>query len=240
MRLYCDERGPRVFGRAERNAYRRRLGRGRRLWDLAARGHKAETAMGRAQRAQWSLAVEALALMPGEIVLDLGCGAGGAFAAPGQAVGSDGRVVGTDYSPRMLAQARATLAAHGWDNVEVRHGDASADPLGSGVYDAAIAAYSLSTVPDLHAAIEHLYAALCPGGRAFVGDVHFGWHPAARLLRRLYRMITAGNGDDIVAALCARFDSVEPVTRDDGRALSPQPGKSWPPITYVIARKARH
>jgi ubiquinone/menaquinone biosynthesis C-methylase UbiE len=194
--------------------------------------------MGRAQSAQWRLAVEALTLLPGETVLDLGCGAGGAFAVLRDAVGGDGRVVGTEYSPKMLAQARATVAENGWDNVEVRHGDASGDPLEPEAFDAAIAAYSLSTVPDLHAAIGHLYAALRPGGRVFVGDDRFGPHPAARLLRRLYRKITAGNGDDIVDALAARFDSVEPVTGKDGRALAPQPEKSWPPITYVIARKA--
>jgi ubiquinone/menaquinone biosynthesis C-methylase UbiE len=218
-------------------AYRRRLAHGRRLWNLTAGGHRADTRMGRAQQAQWRLAVRALDLSEGEVVVDLGCGAGSAFAALRDAVGASGRVVGTEYSPKMLARARATIAEHGWANVEVRHADASADPLEPGGYDAAIAAYSLSAMPDLPAAIEHLHAALRPDGRVFVGDVYFSPRMAGRVLRHIYRTITAGNGDDIATALRARFDTVNVVTDDNGRTLAARSDKTWPPITYLVARK---
>lgn len=221
-----------------RHTYRHHLNRGRRLWDLGARAHRPEGWMGRQQRAQWDLAVTALALEPGETVLDFGCGAGGAFPALRHAVGSRGHVVGLDYSPRMLALAGAVVAEHHWDNVEVRRGDASSTVLEPGRYDAAVAGYALSAVPDLGTAVQHLHAAIRPGGRVFVGDMQFGPHPAARLLRTGYRMLTGADAGDVPAALRQRFDTVEPVTDDAGRSLALPPGRSWPPISYVLARRS--
>ena len=59
-------------------------------------------------------AVEALALRPGAVVLDLGCGTGLSFAPLLQAVGPHGRVVGVEQCPEMLAQAAERLRRHGW------------------------------------------------------------------------------------------------------------------------------
>jgi ubiquinone/menaquinone biosynthesis C-methylase UbiE len=88
--------------------------------------------------------------------------------------------------------------------------------VGAGGYDAVVAATSLSTLPSLDAALDRVHAALRDGGRLLVLDMHFGPHPAARLLRAGYRLVVGGNGDDVLAALRRRFGAVEPVVGDDG------------------------
>jgi 2-polyprenyl-3-methyl-5-hydroxy-6-metoxy-1,4-benzoquinol methylase len=95
----------------------------------------------------------------------------------------------------------------------------------------------LSTVPDPAAAVDQLHAALRPGGRIFVGDMHFG--RSTRWLRAVYRAVTAANGKDVIAALRRRFASVETIVEDRGRTMVPSAGRSWPPLAFVIARKAR-
>lgn len=88
--------------------------------------------------------------------------------------------MGVDVSPKMLAAARAAADRRGRTDIELRVADASTADLGSSVFDAALGAFSLSTVPDLAAAVQRIYAALRPGGRLFVVDAHFrpgsrGW-----------------------------------------------------------------
>ena len=63
------------------------------------------------------LAVSRLALTPGDVVLDVGCGTGLSLGALRQGVGSRGRIVGVEQSPEMLALARARVAEHHWAQV---------------------------------------------------------------------------------------------------------------------------
>lgn len=66
-----------------------------------------------------ALAVERLALRPGEAVIDLGCGTGLSFPLLVPRVGEQGRVIGLDASPDMLALSRQRIEAGGWRNVEL-------------------------------------------------------------------------------------------------------------------------
>ena len=63
------------------------------------------------------LAVSRLALTPGDVVLDVGCGTGLSLGALRQGVGSRGRIVGVEQSPEMLALARARVAEQHWAQV---------------------------------------------------------------------------------------------------------------------------
>jgi SAM-dependent methyltransferase len=65
-------------------------------------------------------ALAALALQPGQTVLDMGCGTGLSLAGLRQAVGPQGRVIGVEPCPDMLAMARARVLAQAWANVPLQ------------------------------------------------------------------------------------------------------------------------
>lgn len=62
-------------------------------------------------------------IKPGDTVIDLGSGAGNDCFIARAETGADGKVIGIDFSPQMLAKARANAAKRGYDNVEFREGD---------------------------------------------------------------------------------------------------------------------
>lgn len=62
-------------------------------------------------------AVARLTLAPGQTVLDVGCGTGLSFGLLEEAIGPEGRIIGIDLSPEMLAHARALVARYQWRNV---------------------------------------------------------------------------------------------------------------------------
>ncbi|MGC9396719.1 MAG: class I SAM-dependent methyltransferase [Anaerolineae bacterium] len=70
-------------------------------------------------------AVAGLDLHASDTVLDLACGTGSNFPYLQQAVGSSGHIIGLDYTPAMLAEARKRVARARWDNVTLIRGDAA-------------------------------------------------------------------------------------------------------------------
>ena len=62
-------------------------------------------------------AIGRLQLAPGQTVLDMGCGTGLSFELIQEQIGSQGRIIGAELSPDMLARARQKVTAHGWQNV---------------------------------------------------------------------------------------------------------------------------
>lgn len=176
-----------------------------------------------------------MGLRDGDIVLDIGCGAGNAFAELRAAVGATGRVVGVDVSPKMVARARERISANGWANVEVRLADIGCTYLEPEAYDGAIAVFALSAVPDLGAALDRVHSALRPGAGLYFSDAHFRPGPP-QLLRSLYRLVSGANGDDIPAAARARFAIVAPVQGPTGPA--PHGERNWPPVAAGLATKA--
>lgn len=70
------------------------------------------------------LAVERLELQPGETVLDVGCGTGRSFEYLEPYIGPEGRIIGVDLSPEMLAVARRKAEHYGWANVTLMEGNA--------------------------------------------------------------------------------------------------------------------
>ena len=60
------------------------------------------------------LAVDRLALKPGEVVLDVGCGTGLSFSLVEERIGPEGGLIGVDPSPDMLAKARERVKRHGY------------------------------------------------------------------------------------------------------------------------------
>jgi SAM-dependent methyltransferase len=64
-----------------------------------------------------------LAPLPGEVILDVGCGVGLNFETIRDAIGPSGRLIGVELNPRMLEMARARIERHGWTNVELVQAD---------------------------------------------------------------------------------------------------------------------
>ena len=109
-------------------------------------------------------AVARLDLRPGSSVLDFGCGTGLSFGMLERAVGRDGRMIGVDASPDMLAQARRLVAHHGWTNVRLLEANAEGVALDLESVDAVLCFYT-HDIMQSDAAIETAAAALRLGGR---------------------------------------------------------------------------
>ncbi|MEP0545647.1 MAG: arsenite methyltransferase [Rhodothermales bacterium] len=110
-------------------------------------------------------------LADGQTVLDLGSGAGiDAFVAR-RIVGETGRVVGVDFTPEMVAKARANAARLGYDNVTFVEGEIEALPLDDASIDVALSNCVLNLVPDKARAFAEVYRVLRPGGHFCISDV---------------------------------------------------------------------
>lgn len=119
-----------------------------------------------AQQREATLA--ALALRPGERVLDVGCGPGLLAESAAAAVGTAGEVCGIDLSEPMVALARRRCAHLPWVAFEVA--DAVALPGAAERFDAVTCTQVLEYVADVDRALEELRRVLRPGGRLALVD----------------------------------------------------------------------
>lgn len=200
--------------------------RQQRFWDWASnKGGTAE----RVGTPYLHLAVKALALTGGESLLDVGCGTGIYFKALQPAVGPSGRIVGVEFSPKMRALAERRIAENGWQNVEVRAGDATKDDLGFEEYDVAVANTSLSAMTDAATALDSIYRALRPGGKLYVTDVQ-----PSGLFRAMYRLFAKAPGEEVASKVKARFDHVDLLDKN----ADPMPWRDKPMwFTLMLAKK---
>lgn len=111
------------------------------------------------------------ALLPGERVVDVGCGAGFDSFIAARMVGMEGSVVGVDMTSAMLAKARTSAAESGATNVTFREGYAEALPVSDGWADVVISNGVLNLVPDKAVALREMARVLKPGGRAQIADI---------------------------------------------------------------------
>lgn len=113
---------------------------------------------------RWRAVTVREAVRPGDRVLDACCGTGDLAIAAG-AAGAD-RVVGVDFSERMLGRARRKAPGLEWVQADVL-----ALPFDDGSFDAAVVGFGIRNVEDLGAALGELRRVLRPGGRLGVLEI---------------------------------------------------------------------
>ncbi len=107
----------------------------------------------------------------GDVVVDLGSGAGNdAFIARHQ-TGETGKVIGIDFTPAMIERARQNNDARGFTNVEFRQGDIEKMPVTANTADVIVSNCVLNLVPDKDAVIKEIYRVLKPGGHFSISDI---------------------------------------------------------------------
>lgn len=118
-------------------------------------------------------------IRPGDVVLDLGSGAGNDCFVALRETGPTGRVVGVDFTPSMVERARANARRRGVDDAQVQFLEGDIErriPLSDATVDVVVSNCVLNLVPDKGAVFAEMLRVLRPGGHFSVSDIVLEGH----------------------------------------------------------------
>lgn len=179
-------------------------------------------------------------LKPGEIVVDLGRGAGFDCFLASRQVGDNGRVIGVDMTPAMVSKARANAAKGNYRNVEFRLGEIESLPIADATVDAIISNCVINLSPDKQRVFAESYRVLKPGGRLAIADiVAFGEPPEA--MRRDMALLTgcmagASPVHEIEAMLeTAGFERIRVAPKNESKSFIRAWAPNAPITDYIVS-----
>lgn len=130
----------------------------------------------------------------GDTIIDLGSGAGNDCFIARNETGENGSVIGIDFTPAMIEQARANAWKLGFTNIEFRQGDIENMPVTSNVADVIVSNCVLNLVPNKDRVFKEIFRVLKQGGHFSISDIVLaGDLPAAlRNAAEMYAGCVAG------------------------------------------------
>ena len=117
------------------------------------------------------LPTEFAKIKKGDTVIDLGSGAGNDCFVARALTGESGKVIGIDFTEKMIEKARANAEKLGYNNVEFRFGDIEQIPVTANVADVIVSNCVLNLVPNKYNVLKEVYRVLKSGGHFSISDI---------------------------------------------------------------------
>ena len=191
-------------------------------------------------------------LKKGEVVLDLGSGAGFDCFLAATHIGPDGKVIGVDMTPEMVEKARDNARNNKITNVEFRLGEIENLPTEDNSVDVVISNCVINLSADKPKVFKEIHRILKPGGRIAISDIallkelpkgikesieaYVGCIGGAILIDDYKRIVEASGLRNISIAVKGSSACIEPDTKDPiGRTLLDSLGNNESLDDYVVS-----
>jgi SAM-dependent methyltransferase len=180
------------------------------------------------------------ALMEGEVVLDLGSGAGFDSFLAARQVGLTGKVIGVDMTPDMITRAEENAQKGSYNNVEFRLGEIEDLPVENDSVDVILSNCVINLSPDKQAVYNEAFRVLKPGGRLAISDMvaSVDLPPEIKEDMSLYSSCVAGalQVDELRAILeTAGFRDIKIDPKDESREFINKWTPGIPIEDYVLS-----